>query len=144
MRDQNGSIKITKAGGDADIETSFDSLRAEDIQGDAVLVNQNGEVIASGITGSVKAATSFAAIQIAGAGSKFLSANQNGAIRSRATSPALTDIEANTSFDTLEVYLPADLKPAIQARTSFADVESDFPVLAKVRAAKDPVFRHRA
>jgi hypothetical protein len=103
----------------------------EGIQGNAILMNQNGGVSASGVTGSVKASTSFAAMKVAGAGSNFVCRNQNGAIRLRATSPALTHIEAKTSFDTLEVHLPASLKPAIQARTTFANVESDFPLLMK-------------
>jgi hypothetical protein len=128
LRDQNGSIKIIKAGGDADIETSFDSLKAEGIQGDAILVNQNGGVVASGITGSVRASTSFAGMEIAGAGAKFHCHNQNGPIRLRATS-MVTSIEAKTSFDTLEIHLPAGLKPVIHAHTTFAEVESDFPVL---------------
>ena len=59
--------------------------------------------------------------------------NQNGALRLRATSATLTNIEAKTSFATLEVHLPASLKPAIQARTTFGEVESDFPVLMKPR-----------
>jgi hypothetical protein len=93
--------------------------------------------MASGITGSVKASTSFAAIEVTGAGAKFVCHNQNGAIRLRATSTTLTSIEANTSFDALEVHLPDGLKPAVQARTTFADVESDFPVLMKPRG-EDP------
>ena len=62
--------------------------------------------------------------------------NQNGAIHLRATSAGLTKIEANTSFATLEVYLPSGLKPAIQARTSFAPIDSDFPVLSDLSSAE--------
>jgi hypothetical protein len=137
LRNQNGGIKVQQAKGDADIETSFDSLRVEGIQGDAILKNQNGGVVAGGISGSVQASTSFAALEMTGAGSKFVCHNQNGAIRLRATSAALTNIEATTSFGTLEVHLAAGLKPAVQARTTFADVESDFPVLMKPRG-EDP------
>lgn len=137
LRNQNGSIKVAQARGDADIQTSFDSLSVEGIQGDAILMNQNGAVTASGITGSVKVSTSFAAMEITGAGSKFVCHNQNGAIRLRASSTALTNIEAETSFSALEVYLPAGLKPAIQAQTTFANVESDFPLLMKPRG-EDP------
>ena len=131
LRDQNGSIKLARVKGDADIETSFDSLKVEEVQGDAILVNQNGGVVASGITGSVKASTSFAALEVTGGGNKFVCHNQYGSIRLRATSAALTNIQAETSFDTLEVRLPAALKPAIRARTTFAEVVSDFPVLMK-------------
>jgi hypothetical protein len=131
LRDQNGGIELLQAGGDADVETSFNSLRVEGIQGDAIMVNRNGRVDASGVTGSVSVSTSFAAIEVAGAGSKFVCHNQNGPIRLRATSAAVTNIVAKTSFATLAVSLPAGLKPAIQARTSLAEVESDFPVLMK-------------
>ena len=129
LRDQNGRITTTHVKGDADIETSFDSLSVEGVGGNAILKNQNGRVEASGVTGSVKADTSFDRMEITGAGSKFVCHNQNGAIHLRATSTALTAIEAETSFDTLEVHLPAALKPAIQAHTTFAEVVSDFPVL---------------
>jgi hypothetical protein len=33
----------------------------------------------------------------------------------------------------MEARLPAAMKPAVQARISYADVESDFPVLMKPR-----------
>jgi hypothetical protein len=115
----------------------FDSLSVKDIQGVAILKNQNGRVTATDISGSVRASTSFASIEVRGAGSQFVCHNQNGDIRLRATSTALTNIEAKTSFGTLEVHLPAGLKPAIQAQTSFANIESDFPVLMKPRG-EDP------
>jgi len=137
LRNQNGSVQVVQAKGEADIKTSFNKLSVEGIEGDAVLVNQNGEVAASGVTGSVKTDTSFATMEIKGAGAKFVCHNQNGAIRLRATSAALTNIEAKTSCGALEVHLPAGLNPAIQARTSFADIESDFPVLMKPRG-EDP------
>jgi hypothetical protein len=76
-------------------------------------------------------------MEIKGAGAKFVCHNQNGAIRLRATSAALANIEAKTSFGPLEVHLPAGLNPAIQARTTFAEIESDFPVLMKPRG-EDP------
>ena len=131
LRDQNGSIKIVQVRGDADAETSFDGLNVEGVEGNAILMNQNGSVIASGVTGSVNASSSFASMNITGGGSKFVCHNQNGAIQICATSVALVNIEAKTSFAPLEVHLPAALKPAIQARTSFAKVESDFPMLIK-------------
>lgn len=133
LRNQNGRVEATRTKGNADIATSFDHLRVEGIQGDALLANQNGGVTVTGVTGSVKVTTSFANIEVAGAGARFECHNQNGAIHLRATSATLASIDANTSFDTLEVHLPAALKPAIQAHTTFAEVESDFPVLMKPR-----------
>lgn len=136
LRDQNGSVRVADIEGDARVETSFDTVDVARIRGNADLANQNGAVTVHGVSGAVMASTSFAPIDIWGEGSQFVCHNQNGAIRLHAASSALAKIEAKTCFDSIEVYLPADLKPAIEARTSFADVESDFPVLSK-RAGTD-------
>jgi DUF4097 and DUF4098 domain-containing protein YvlB len=131
LRNQNGSVKVNHATGDANIETSFASLAVEDLQGDVTLKNQNGSVTARDISGSVKAATSFASLDLVGPGPAFLCHNQNGAIHIRATSATLTTITADTSFDAIKVQLPAGIKPAVVAHTTFDNVESDYPVLMK-------------
>jgi hypothetical protein len=131
VRNQMGSVRLTQVKGNADIKTSFDRLSVEGIEGDALLVNQNGGIAANGVGGAVRANTSFGEMKINGAGADFVCHNQNGSIELEATSAAVTNIEATTSFDKLELRLPAELKPALLARTSFGDVESDFPVLAK-------------
>ena len=128
---RNGRIEIARARGDADVRTSFDRLSVEDIDGSATLANQNGDIEAGGVTGTVKADTSFATLSIKGAGPEFICHNRNGAIRLHSTSTTITNIEASTSFDNIEVHLPAGLKPAIVAHTSFGDVQSDFPVVMK-------------
>jgi hypothetical protein len=133
LRDQNGHVEARAVAGGADVETSFDSLSVDGVQGDASLVNQNGSLEARAVTGRVDARTSFSSMHIEGAGPEFICHNQNGSIHLRATSPALKRVEANTSFAPLELHLPAGVNPVISARTSFADVDSDFPVMMKPR-----------
>jgi DUF4097 and DUF4098 domain-containing protein YvlB len=129
LRNRNGSVEIIRAGGDADIETSFAPLRAEEIQGNAILANRNGSLNARHIIGAVDAKTSFASIDIESASQHVTCRNQNGPIHIRATSTQLASLKAETSFGSLDVHLPGELNPVIQARTSFADVHSDFPIL---------------
>jgi len=136
LRNQFGRVNVEKAG-DADLKTSYAELRVKEIAGDARLVNQFGRVAAEAITGSVRAETSYGAMDITGPGGNFICDNQFGGITVRATSAALTNLEARTSYAALEVRLPAGLKPALQAHTSYADIESDFPVLMKPRG-QDP------
>jgi len=132
LRNQFGSVHVEKAG-DADLKTSYAELRVKEITGAARLVNQFGRVAAEAITGSVRAETSYSAMDITGPGGSFICDNQFGGVTVRATSAALTNLEARTSYATLTVRLPAGLKPALQAHTSYADIESDFPVLMKPR-----------
>ena len=95
--------------------------------GEVVLENQNGGIDASAIGGSVKASTSFSSLKVSAKGPAFDCHNQNGEIYIQATSPALASIQAETSFGGLEVRIPAALKPVIVAKTSFGEVDSDFP-----------------
>jgi hypothetical protein len=132
LRNQSGRIEVERAG-KADIKTSYAELSVKEINGDAHLVNQSGKVKTSGVTGSVKASTTYASVDITGSGSNFVCDNQSGSISLRVTSTTLADVQARTSYATLEVQLPAAIKPAIQARTTYAEVESDFPVLMKPR-----------
>jgi DUF4097 and DUF4098 domain-containing protein YvlB len=128
---QNGRISLKDVKGNADVTTSFDELSADKIAGDLTLENQNGRVRVSHVSGSVHAKTSFADMDIEASGRNFNCRNQNGAIRLRALSPDVAVVDAETSFASLDVYLPTGIKPAVEARTSFGDIESDFPVLMK-------------
>jgi hypothetical protein len=130
LRNQFGRLQVEKAG-QADLQTSYGELRVKEINGDARLVNQFGRVAAEAITGSVKAKTSYGPMDITGPGANFDCDNQFGGIWVRATSAALSSLEARTSYAALEVRLPAGLKPALQAHTTYGEIESDFPVLMK-------------
>jgi DUF4097 and DUF4098 domain-containing protein YvlB len=131
LSDQNGRVAVKDVKGNADITTSFDELSADKIAGNLTLENQNGRVRVSHVSGSVHAKTSFADMDIEASGRNFTCRNQNGAIQLRVLSPDVAVVDAETSFAPLDVYLPAGIKPAVEARTSFGDIESDFPVLMK-------------
>ena len=136
LRNQFGAVRVEQAGA-ADLKTSYAELSAKKISGDARLVNRFGRVNAEAVSGAVKAETSYGTMDIDGPGGSFVCNNRFGAITVRATSTALTNLDARTSYAALTVRLPASLKPAIQAHTSYADIESDFPVLMKPRG-QDP------
>ncbi len=136
LRNQFGKLQVEQAG-EADVRTSYAELRVKEIQGDARLVNQFGRVTAEAVTGSIKADTSYGPMDITGPGATFVCNNQFGAITLRATSTALTNLQARTSYAPMTVRLPAALKPAVQAHTTYGDIESDFPVLMKPRG-QDP------
>ncbi len=136
LRNQFGKLQAEEAG-EADVKTSYAELSLKNIRGDARLVNQFGRVTAEAISGSVKADTSYGPMDITGPGANFVCNNQFGGISLRATSAALTNLQARTSYGDMTVRLPAALKPAVQAHTTYGDIESDFPVLMKPRG-QDP------
>jgi hypothetical protein len=128
LRNQNGPITLHQCAGDIDAKTSFSPVLVEDVKGKAVLKNQNGGISAQRIRGPVSASTSFGPIDVYSEGPSLECHNQNGPIHLGA-SDAVSKISADTSFSILEVDLPSVLKPRIVARTSFGNIDSDFPIL---------------
>ncbi len=137
IRNQHGSIVVGTVEGDAELTTSFGSLVARGVSGNASLQNQHGSIEAKEVKGSLRATTSFANLDVEGSGPRFVCRNSHGSIRLRSPSAELSDIDAETSFASIDLRLWEELKPAIQARTSFGEIESDFPVLMKPRGT-DP------
>jgi DUF4097 and DUF4098 domain-containing protein YvlB len=128
LANQNGEIRAESLSSNADLTTSFAEINAKDVGGAVVLEDQNGGIDASAISGPFRARTSFSSLKVSGPGSSFDCHNQNGSIYIQAASPALATIQADTSFGSLEVRIPATLKPSITAKTSFGEVNSDFPL----------------
>lgn len=128
LGNQNGEIGAESLSSNADLSTSFAELSVKNVGGDVTLENQNGGIDASAISGLVKARTSFSALNVTGPGTSFDCHNQNGSIYIHATSPDLASIRADTCFNSLELRIPASLKPVIVAKTSFGDISSDFPL----------------
>ncbi|HLP75608.1 MAG TPA: hypothetical protein VK327_01710 [Candidatus Paceibacterota bacterium] len=128
LHNQCGSVDAQDVG-EAEAETSYGRLRLVNAAGRARLVNQCGGITADRISGNLVARTSYAELDVCASGSNLICENQSGRIKLRATSDGLKEVQARTSYAKLEVLLPSHLKPAIQARTSYAGMRSDFPVL---------------
>jgi DUF4097 and DUF4098 domain-containing protein YvlB len=131
LRNQSGSIEAVQMGGDADIKTSFAEVIVKTLKGDLIAYNQSGRIGASDVSGSVEATTSFGALDIEGRGPSFECRNQSGSIHVRATSSALTNLVAHTSFGAMEIRLASTLNPVITAHTSYGSLKSDFPLRPK-------------
>ena len=113
LRNQHGSIVAGTVGGDAELTTSFGSLVAREVSGNASLENQHGSIEAKEIKGSLRATTSFANLDVEGSGSHFVCRNSHGSIRLRSPSAELSDIDAETSFASIDLRLAEELQPAI-------------------------------
>jgi len=131
LRNQSGSIEATQIGGGADIKTSFAEITVKAVKGDVIAHNQSGRIGASDVGGTVEAITSYGALDIEGRGPAFECRNENGSVKLRATSAALTNLVAHTSFGVMEIHLAPTLNPAIQAHTSYGSLKSDFPLRPK-------------
>lgn len=138
LHDTSGSVSADHTG-PIDGQTSYASLRVSDIDGDVHLTDQSGSVTVDRVKGKVEAQTSYASMDVSGDGKEFSCTDESGSVRVHARSPALTRLAAHTSYASLEVWLPASIsRPAIMAQTSYASVESEFPLLAHAKGMSEP------
>jgi DUF4097 and DUF4098 domain-containing protein YvlB len=70
VRNRHGELYASNVTGPCDLETSYDDVEAEGIQGACQIVNSHGDVRAGSITGDLSVETSYARIRIDGVGGK--------------------------------------------------------------------------
>lgn len=129
LKSQNGKISALRIAGPVTASTTFGSVRVEDVRSDATLDAQNGDVTAHDVTGVVRASGTFGRMELDGDGKRFEARNQNGSVQIKARSSTVEQIHATTSFGAIDVSLPRDCQPLIQANTSFGKVKSAFPLV---------------
>ena len=130
LRNQSGRIEAAGVSAGIDAKTSYATLKITNIKGDAVLANQSGSINVESVTGLLKAATSYASLEVAGVGGpNVVLQNQSGRVKLQGVSVTSTNLDLRTTYSPMEVHLPGEFKPALLARTTYAKVESDFPLL---------------
>ena len=70
VRNRHGEVLAANVTGPCDLETSYEDLEAQGIQGACRIVNSHGDVRAASITGDLSIESSYARIRVDGAGGK--------------------------------------------------------------------------
>lgn len=125
----NANIVVSEAGRTS-IRTTFGSVRATTIRGDAEVHDTNGNVTLSGVDGAAKVRTTFGSVFLKGVTGAVSVENQNGAISvSELPAGKCRDISLKTNFSSIRVALPR-AGYNVYARTSFGSIHSDLPITA--------------
>lgn len=126
----NGNINVTEAGRTS-IRTSFGTVKASTIHGDAEVHDENGNVTLSGIDGAAKVRTTFGSVFLKDIDGPISVENNNGAI-SVSDLPAgkCRDISLKTNFSAIRVGLRSGTGYNVRARTSFGSIRSEIPITA--------------
>jgi len=125
----NGGITISKAGGAANVKTSFAPVEATDVSGLVSVQNQNGGVKVSRARG-VQIVTSFSPVHVEAIDGPVQIENRNGNVDAWTTARgACQPVIIHTSFSPIRVRLPTDASYRVYAKTSFAKIHTDFPLV---------------
>ncbi|MBV8071365.1 MAG: hypothetical protein JO270_15760 [Acidobacteriaceae bacterium] len=125
----NSKVEGERAGGPVTVRNSFGEVHINEVGGLLSVRNQNGSVEAAHAKGA-QIATSFASVIIQGIDGPIQIENQNGAVEaSSAAQGRCQPVIVHTSFAPIRVRLPGDASYAVFAKTSFAKIHTDFPLL---------------
>lgn len=133
----NSRVEGEKVGGPVAIRNSFGLVRADGINGPLSVRNQNGAVNASHTRGA-QVSTSFAPVILEAIDGPIQIDNQNGSVdASSADHGACQPIIIHTSFSPIRVHLAANPSYSVFAKTSFAKIRTDFPLMVSDVVSSD-------
>ena len=123
------------------VDNRFGAISLQDLTGNQSVANRYGEVNVRGIDGNVEITNSFGAITTDNIRGSMTVTNRYGDVRLRFMDPPQNDISVSTQFCDVELELPSNSSFGFQARTAFADVESDFEGLSKDQSNREESLR---
>ena len=95
---------------------------------------------ASGVKGGANVKTSFSGVTLDGVGGSIEVENQNGSVQVTAKSAKSCEpVSIRTSYAPLRVRVPSDGGYTVTAKTSFAKIHSDLPMMVSGSLSQDLV-----
>ncbi|MBV8817682.1 MAG: hypothetical protein JO022_04940 [Acidobacteriaceae bacterium] len=140
VKSQNGGVEGRGVSGPVNIQTSFAAVNLQDAKKGARVISQNGSVTFQRVAEDVYVKTSFAPVKLEMTGGAVEVANQNGAVEmALARAGACRPVTVETSFAPIRIRTGSDPDFAVTARTSFAKIHSEFPMMVSGFMSDDSV-----
>ena len=130
IRAMNSGVKGAKAGDSVSVDNSFSPVEISGVRKTLKVVSQNSSVTASDIGEDMTVKASFGAVHGHRIGGAVDVENQNGAVNVSLTArQSCKPVNVKTSFGAIRLGVQENASYAVTAKTSFAHIHSDFPVL---------------
>lgn len=128
----NARVDLSEVQGAANVSNTFGSVSARAIRGDVTARSSNGSVTLKDIGGSASVTSTFGSVFVEGVTGAVSAVNANGAISVKGLrGSGCQPLSLKTTFSPIRVSLPAGASYDVNARTSFGEVRSDFPITAR-------------
>jgi hypothetical protein len=119
------------------LDNRFGRITLQGLTGNQSISNRYGEINVRGIDGNVEVSNAFGAITAEDIRGSMTVSNRYGEVRLRFEGPPQNDISVTAQFSDVRLDLPSSSAFSFQARTAFADVESDFEGLTRDRSNRE-------
>ncbi|HZG51372.1 MAG TPA: DUF4097 family beta strand repeat-containing protein [Pyrinomonadaceae bacterium] len=130
-----GGLRFERIDGAVRGETSGGSIEAVEIAGDVLAYTSGGRIDVRDVRGQLDARTSGGVIDLAGVTHGVKAQTGGGDIRARIASQPRGDYNLETGGAGVTVYLAADIRLNVSAKTSAGGrVKTDFPIAVKAES----------
>lgn len=140
VKANNAAVKGRMVAGAVAIQTSFAAVSVEEAKKGVRVISQNGSVTLNRTGEDAYVKTSFAAVRLEQVAGAVEVVNQNGEVEvGLVRQGACRPITLQTSFAPIRVRIGDNASYAVVAKTSFAKIHSDFPMMVSGALSGDSV-----
>jgi hypothetical protein len=129
IRNRNGSVELYEITGDTKIQNAFGPVQVAGIKGSLDVGSRNGSVEVENVENDVNVENQFETVQLNNIKGSVTVTNRNGSVDIRYDEPPRRNIQVNSQFADVSLVMPASSAFSIDARTRYADIETDFSQL---------------
>lgn len=130
LTSESAAVTAEDIGGDASIKSSFQSIAASRIRGHLTVDGESSAVMAEDIGGAVRVRNSFKNIVLRRTSGSITIAGESSSVNVEEIKalPPGSAIDIKTSFNPIQITLPAGIEVQGTAKTEFGKIITDIPV----------------
>ncbi len=123
LRVRHGAVEADGVHGDLDVQTSYEPVRASNVQGNLLVTGSNVEVEASDIGGrEISITTSYEKVELSGFSAKLALTDRNGNIILRPTDLKFP-MDVQDQYGSIDFYWPDGATSSLEARSKGGSVK---------------------
>ncbi|MBI4474500.1 MAG: hypothetical protein HY646_17655 [Acidobacteria bacterium] len=123
---RNGSVNVADIKGDAIISNSYAPITVTNIQGELRVEGRNNSVDIENVTGNLTIENSYQNVDVRDAKGAVTVRTRNGDVRIEYPQPPAKDVTVNAEYANVVVEMPSGSSFAVDARTRYGNVDSEF------------------
>jgi len=123
---RNGSVDVSGVKGNATITNAYAPINVENVKGELTINGHNNSIDVQHVDGDVNANSSYQNVNIRDPRAGVRVSGRNGDLTVAFEKPPEKDVVISSRYGTVTLDLPSSSAFAIDARTEYGDIDSEF------------------
>ncbi|MCP4573892.1 MAG: DUF4097 domain-containing protein [bacterium] len=127
---ESAEVDLADVGGDVRVRTSYEQITAKRVGGSLNIEGESCAVVVEGVKGDLSVENSYEYVVVSGTEASIVIEGDSSPVEITNIVDLPTDavIDVRTSYNRVELVLPAEVSATVEAVTSDGDIESEFPM----------------